>query len=711
MATVDDPDILMENQDEEMDEELDEEHGSVGSQSWVMEVEEEPKPVRFVPREIPVDKSYGKPRLDALPTVVLLKIVARIGLGETVALRRTCRALNRFVSDTHEVWVTRVKQLRRKKKLLMGGVPVVLPRLLEPAYPEELLRCAFLLQYNWDHPAYHLQPISTLGPSWSTQGVEQILFVPDSMGRYFLTVSRGDVHLWTLRPHSFPRICRKLFPWATASLHDRERIINVLVSRPSGDHSRNVVAYMAIQFSVKDSRRLRTEIHQIHLTEPGLVPDQQGFGLCCVHMTEGALVAFTDFVLAYALGDAAQTILLCCWVTRQATRLVTPVPEWEIRWQHHSCRAVVIGEEIIVVVRDSTAEVYPREAFTLLDDDQWPYFLNQTIIEGELEYLPTTYATDIATFPCSFTGPTKIHIHRPRAAMSRSEGWNVDLCVQPISVIGVARPLMPPTDPGVPYYVTTARLFRTPTPQSSGMATPSVSNPPSPSHTGPSLPSHTVPYIRMPSPLPAPERYKFVFHVHALQSQSYFSYGPILAGPNGRGVVLGTRMGVGGGPRQFVAKFRHPSDEELRKMVWPDASLRFVPQITRHPQTNAHLPPQPYPQPPPQPVPMPIPPQMIPPIHPPMHAPHPPMPMHPPPPPEPDPFAPLLALMRPVGQLDVMHKLSYLWATNISFGYDLLAWDESAGSLVLGTKRGELAILECAFRGPPPRVPAGRALA
>jgi hypothetical protein len=44
------------------------------------------------------------------------------------------------------------------------------------------------------------------------------------------------------------------------------------------------------------------------------------------------LVAFTDYVLAYALGDAAQTILLCCWVTKRATRLVTPVRESEIQW-------------------------------------------------------------------------------------------------------------------------------------------------------------------------------------------------------------------------------------------------------------------------------------------------------------------------------------------------------------------------------------------
>ncbi|KAG8742743.1 hypothetical protein FRC10_000957 [Ceratobasidium sp. 414] len=432
-------------------------------------------------------------------------------------------------------------------------------------------------------------------------------------------------------------------------------------------------------------------------------------------MTQGALVAFTDFVLAYALGDPAQTILLCCWITRQATRLVTPVPEWEIRWQHHSCRAVTIGADIIIAVRDSTAEVYPRDAFTLIDQDQWPKLTNDTIIEGDFEYLPATYATDIASFPCSFTKSPKIHIHHPRPATWVSEGSRVDLCVQPISVIGVANHLMPPTDTSPQYYVTTARLFRTPTPHSSGISTPSPSNPPSPSHTAPPSPSHTAPYgVPPPAPmtLPVPERYKFVFHVHGLQQRHpYLAYGPILAGPNGRGVMLATHISTGRVPRQCVLKFKHPSNDDLQAMVWPNSNprMRPVPRL-RMPQTNAHVPPQPqpHPQPQPQPAPMPIPPQMPPPIPPPMHAPPPHMgPFMHAPPPQPDPFAPLLRLMRPVAELDVMRHLTYLWTTNASVGYDLLAWDESGGTLILATKRGDLAILECAFR-PPPRFFAGR---
>lgn len=72
-------------------------------------------------------------------------------------------------------------------------------------------------------------------------------------------------------------------------------------------------------------------MHQLHLSNR--VGFGRNFGLSAIHVTEGALVAFTDYVLAYALGDPAQSILVCCWVTRQSTRLVQPIREWEVRWQ------------------------------------------------------------------------------------------------------------------------------------------------------------------------------------------------------------------------------------------------------------------------------------------------------------------------------------------------------------------------------------------
>ncbi|KAG8755068.1 hypothetical protein FRC12_011000 [Ceratobasidium sp. 428] len=482
MATVDDPDMEMDSE-EELEEEVD------GSGESQMEVEEENR-IRWVPVARPVDRPYGRPRLDELPPTVLYRIVRHMigDIGATLAFRmvrhidlirattkpvkQTCKALKKIVAETPDLWWKHAQYLRGRTQMLFAPDPVVLPGHLVPAFQEELLRCAFILNYKWTNPAFRALSVNRkAGSQWSPHGVEQasffsILFVPDSAGRYFLTVSRVDVHLWTLEPNSLPRMCRRIFPRANALLGEKESIVNALVSRPQGPipgSPKSMVSYLAIQYTLKDSSRLRTEIYQLHLSPPGadLGP---GFGLCGIHMTEGSLVAFTDFVLAYALGDAAQTILLCCWVTRQATRLVTPVREWEVRWQHQSCRAVTIGLDIIIVVRDSTAEVYPRAGFTLLEESEWPRRILYTPIEGDLEYLPTIYATDIAVFPCNFTKTPKIHIHQPRAAASVSEGVAIELCVQPISLIGVARSSVPLSEPHVPYYVETAKLFKTYTP-------------------------------------------------------------------------------------------------------------------------------------------------------------------------------------------------------------------------------------------------------
>ena len=82
-------------------------------------------------------------------------------------------------------------------------------------------------------------------------------------------------------------------------------------------------------------------MHQLHLSLPPF-EFEPNFGLCAVHVTEGALVAFTDYVLAYALSDRAQSVLVCCWVTRESTRLVQPIPEWEVRWQAGDSRCALI---------------------------------------------------------------------------------------------------------------------------------------------------------------------------------------------------------------------------------------------------------------------------------------------------------------------------------------------------------------------------------
>ncbi|QRV74645.1 kinase domain protein [Ceratobasidium sp. AG-Ba] len=683
MASLADPDMEIDSdEDLEMDEEL---GGGSGGESSVMDVEETVRRPRFVAFDRPVDTSYGRPRLDALPTAVITKIADMIGLADVMALRRTNKALNKFTWDAMGIWRTKVRQYRQTN--LIGADPVYLPQHDGPALQEELLRSAFALRRLWNNQASQLPYAQHRISQYTPEG---ILFVPDTLGRYFLVVSHKQVFLWTLEPDSFPQGCRRIFPWGE-ELGEHERIIKVLVTRPQ----RSVLPYLAIQYTLKDNFRLRTEIFQLHLSRPRVNPVDPAFGLVGTHMTEGALVAFTDFVLAYSLGDAAQKILLCCWVTRQATLLSAPVREWEVRWQHQSCRTVTIGTDIIVVVRDSTAEIYPRNLFTFLDEDQRPVPSSETVIQGDFEYLPPTYATDIAVFPVTFLKDPKIHIHAPRSATSISEGWSVDVCVRPISLIGVARA----RDPSVRYYVEMAKLFKTPTPhpipQPSGVSTPNFSNPPSPSHTAPASPSHTAPRRVNPSPpIPDTERYKFVFHIHALQLQHpHYTYGPILGGPNGRGVILVTNVGTGGGPTQFILKFRHPTNYELHMMVQPNGHMaaRPAPRMLRMPQTNAHLPPQLHP--PPQPIHPQAPPQMAPPMHP---LPHVQMgPIAAPLPPEP--FMPLLPLMRTNALLDIMRQAASLWSINSPVRYELLAWDESGGSLLVGSRGGDLAVLECAF--------------
>lgn len=69
----------------------------------------------------------------------------------------------------------------------------------------------------------------------------QILFVPDSMGRYFLTTSLKSVTLWTLEPDGLPHACRQIFP--AEPLSEKEMIVKTLVSRPE----KSLVAYLAIQ--------------------------------------------------------------------------------------------------------------------------------------------------------------------------------------------------------------------------------------------------------------------------------------------------------------------------------------------------------------------------------------------------------------------------------------------------------------------------------
>ncbi|KAF8748462.1 hypothetical protein RHS01_10837 [Rhizoctonia solani] len=270
---------------------------------------------RFIYEPPPDGIGYGEPRLDRVPAKVVEGICAWSGLREIIVLRQTCKALDKAIANRPAIWTSLVEAHRRlpHRTMLLGSSPVVMPGVYHlTGFQEDILRCGLILKNKWHKPTFQARQATKDILRHDPCGIDQILFVPDTMGRFFLTISRTSVILWTLEPDG-----------------------------PSHTH------------------RLRTEIYQLHLSRPGCIYDQE-FGLSAIHETEGALVAFVDYVLAYAINDAGQTILLCCWVSKLATKLATPVSEYELRWQHSSCQTVDIGSDVIVVVRDSSARYIPE---------------------------------------------------------------------------------------------------------------------------------------------------------------------------------------------------------------------------------------------------------------------------------------------------------------------------------------------------------------
>ncbi|CAE6469741.1 unnamed protein product [Rhizoctonia solani] len=607
---------------------------------------------RFIYEPPPDGIGYGEPRLDRMPAKVVEGICAWAGLKEITALRQTCKALDKAIANRPAIWTSLVEAYRRLSQdtVLLGSSPVVMP---------------------------------------------EILFVPDTMGRFFLTVSRASVILWTLEPDGVPHRCRSIL---ITPVH--EMIVQALVSRPGS----SLVAYLAVQITQQHTHRLRTEVYQLHLSRPGCIYDPR-FGLSAIHETEGALVAFVDYVLAYATNDIGQTILLCCWVSKRATKLVTPVSDHELRWQHSSCRAATIGSDFIVVVRDSTAEIYPRNDFATIDYDLRPT-TNGHVIRGALEMLPATYVTDTAMFPSYFLNPPSIYIH-DRQSLSYGTD-DLTQTVRVISLVGVAQSASPLTDPSIPYFVVAAELCRWTTRYngSSRSTSPSHTAPPSPGHTTPS-PTHThnqLPRSHTPSPthghplsspnLPLVEKYKFVFHVHALQHQHpHLSYGPAIVGPNGRSVMLATAVNASGPnqPKQYVLKYRHPTYLELRQFVKERMHASASPGTGRLPQApGQHSIGHPQPEvtsPPPLSqhghVQLPPPPS------------HPLLNQRPSPSQEPNHGA-LTPLTRPLPMLDVLRGMSPLWQTQERVGYEMIAWDEGAGTILVASRLGEAVVLECA---------------
>ncbi|KAH7342168.1 hypothetical protein B0J17DRAFT_649847 [Rhizoctonia solani] len=655
----------------------------------------EPSPTRHVHGPVLDSVGYGGPRLDRIPAKLIERICIWVGLKEIIALRQTSKALDRAIAHRPVIWSSLVEEYRRlfPDKMLIGARPVVMPHAhLLTAYQEDILRCGFILRNKWHKPAFQARQVTKVLLRHLPSGMDQILFVPDTMGRFFLTVSRGSITLWTLEPDGVPHCCRTiLVPLPN------EMVVQALVSRPGS----TLVAYLAAQITQQHTHRLRTEIYQLHLSRPG-IPHELGFGLSAIHETEGTLVAFVDYVLAYATNDAGQTILLCCWVSKRATRLATLVNEREIRWQHSSCQAVTIGTDFIAVVRDSTAEIYPRDAFATIDYDLVPT-MNGRVIRGDLVMLPVTYATDTATFPSTFLGSPSIYIHTPQSASYDND--DQAQAVRVISLVGVARSAAPLTDPSIPYFVVPAQLCRC-TPSrchgSSQSTSPSNTAPPSPSHTA-SSPTQTntrsLP-AQKPSPthdrslqspgLPAAEKYKFVFHIHALQHQHpHFLYGPAISGPNGRAMMLATAVNTSNAPnqpRQYVLKYRHPTSRELRRFIaersrqtgaaWPTVgqhrgSIPHPERISQSPllqQEHMQLP--------------------TPPAHPLLNQ-HPTL-RH-----EPY-YGALTSLTRPLPMLDVLRGMSSLWHTQEMVGYEMVAWDEGAGTILVASRLGDVVVLECA---------------
>ncbi|CAE6472433.1 unnamed protein product [Rhizoctonia solani] len=652
-----------------------------GEEDTIQSAEQAPPKFSFEP---PDGIGYGEPHLDRMPATVVQVICNLVGLSEIIALRLTCKTLDKAIAIRPAIWTSLVQLYRRSfhDTILLGDLPVVMPNVYHLAgFQEDILRCGFILRNKWHNPAFQARQVTkdhVIRPS--PYGINQILFVPGTMGRYFLTVARSSISLWTLEPDGIPHHCRPILVGPA-----NEIIVHALVSRPGT----SLVAYLAAQITQQHTHRLRTEIYQLHLSPPG-ISVEAGFGLSAIHETEGALVAFVDYVLAYATNDAGQTILLCCWVSKRATKLATPVSEREIRWQHSSCRAVTIGADIIVVVRDSMAEIYPRNKFAIIDYDLSPTTEDQIIVQGDLEMLPVTYATDTATFPLSFLGPPSIYIYRPQSAPHGIA--DMAQTVRVISLVGVARSAAQLTDPSIPYFVVAAQVCRgTPSHYhgSSQSTSPSHTASPSPSHTTPS-PTHTHAQLPLGHSLPPVEQYKFVFHVHALQyHHPHFSYGPAITGPNGRAVMLATVVNTKNGPnqpKQYILKYRHPTFRELKRFINERSHLGAPPEVigpapAQHPGGN----PQPegtLQPPPPQQTHV----QLPPPVHPLLNQ-----------PPNQGPYyGALTPLTRPLPILDVLRGMSSLWYTQERAGYEMIAWEESAGTILVASRLGETAVLECA---------------
>ncbi|KAJ1307150.1 hypothetical protein OPQ81_001267 [Rhizoctonia solani] len=135
-------------------------------------------------------------------------------------------------------------------------------------------------------------------------------------------------------------------------------------------------------------------------------------------------------------------------------------------------------------------------------------------------------------------------------------------------------------------------------------------------------------------------------------------------------------------PKQYVFKYRHPTHRELRRFLnerlnssTPGVPRQHDPESVQPEGITQSLPQQGHVQLPPPPA-------------------HPLLNQHTL---RQDPYYGVLTpLTRPLPVLDVLRGMSSLWHTQDTPGYEMIAWDEGAGTILVASRLGEVVVLECA---------------
>ncbi|KAG8691374.1 hypothetical protein FRC11_004586 [Ceratobasidium sp. 423] len=122
-----------------------------------------PKFTQFINEPPPDGIGYGEPRLARMPATVVEAICERVGLREIIALRLTCKALNKSIAIRPAIWTSLVRDYRRVSRdtILLGNRPVVMPNVSYPTgFQEDILRCGFILRNKWHNPAFQARQVT-----------------------------------------------------------------------------------------------------------------------------------------------------------------------------------------------------------------------------------------------------------------------------------------------------------------------------------------------------------------------------------------------------------------------------------------------------------------------------------------------------------------------------------------------------------------------